>query len=729
MPPAMPIGHGIAALAFDPALPVWLIAVLVAASVLAAAPAVIRRARGWPWRVAAIAVLVAWLTGPRLIRETWQDLPDIGLMVLDQSASMRVNGRAAEAQAAAARLRAEALKFPGLELRTVTVGDSDSGTKLFAALDRTLAEVPRGRLAGVIAITDGEVADVPKAAPGSLKDAPFSLVIPGQGEEIDRSLELRAAPAYGIVGKSATLEVEVVDHGVTQPAGAAEITIQRNGAPAEVESVPVARPVKIEVPITRAGPTVVALKVNTLKGEVSTLNNSVVATINGVRDRLHVLLVSGEPNPGVRAWRRLLKSDPSVDLVHFTILRPPDKEDGTPLNQLALIAFPAHELFVDKLKHFDLIILDQFTNDGLLPPVYLDNIIGYVQGGGAVLMTAGPEFAEPNSLAYTPLSSVLPAKPVPGSNGVATGAFRPLLTALGERHPVTADLSGWRAEGSPEWGPWYRYDRVTEVHGEALMKTPSGAPLLILNRVGKGRVALLLSDQLWLWARGHEGGGPQAELMRRVAHWLMKEPALEENALTARIEDGRLVVTRRSLSADAAGPVAVTTPDGHKESLSLAATAPGRASGSMPAGMPGVWQVAVPGGEGADSAGIGGDGVGATPKPAFVAAGAADPAELADLRATASRLLPLVQASRGSVHWLGAGGVPGLRRVDADESGGGADWIGLQRNHAHLITGVSTIPLLPAWAALILLLGMMVLAWQREGAEADQGRPGSHSSP
>lgn len=711
----MPVGHGVAALSFAPVLPLWLIAVLAAAAALAALPAMLRGARGWPWRVAALVVLVAWLTGPRLIRETWQNLPDIGLLVLDQSASMQVNGRAAEAAAAASELRAEALHFPGLELRMVSVGNSGSGTQLFAALDPTLAEVPRDQLAGVIAITDGEVADVPKVAKSPLEDAPLSLLIPARGEEIDRSIELLASPAYGIVGKDVTLEAEVVDHGVSHPAGAAEITIRRNGAPPEIESVPIDRPVHIQVPITRAGQTVVALQVEKLPGEVSTLNNSVVATINGVRDRLHVLLVSGEPNPGVRAWRRLLKSDPAVDLVHFTILRPPDKEDGTPLNELALIAFPAHELFVEKLKHFDLIILDQFTNDGLLPPVYLDNITDYVQGGGAVLMTAGPEFTEPNSLAYTPLATVLPAKPLPGPAGVAVGAFRPLLTGLGERHPVTADLPGWQAHGQPEWGPWYRYDVVSDVVGEVLMKTPSGAPLLLLNRVGKGRVALLLSDQLWLWARGHEGGGPQAELMRRVAHWLMKEPALEENALTARIEDGRLLVTRRSLAADAAGAVQVTAPDGKTTSLRLAGGEPGRAAGSMPATLPGVWRVA----EGAATAGFAGE----TPSPAFVAAGAADPLELADLRATASRLLPLVRASGGSVHWLGASGVPELRRVEPGQSAGGESWIGLRRNHAHLITGVTMIPLLPAWAALILLLGLMVLAWQREGAETEQRRP------
>lgn len=713
----MPTGHGIAAISFDPVLPFWLVATLAGVAILALLPAIFRRARAWPWRLAALAVLVAWLTGPRLIRETWQNLPDIGVVVLDQSASMQVHDRAAVARAAASKLQAEALQFPGLELRTVSIGDSGSGTQLFSALDRALAEVPHGQLAGVIAITDGEVANVPPVAKSPLQDAPLSVLIPARGEEIDRSIQLLAAPAYGIVGKDVTLEAEVVDHGVDHPVGAAKITIRRNDAPPEIESVPIDRPVHIQVPITRAGPTVVALEVERLPGEVSLLNNSVVATINGVRDRLHVLLVSGEPNPGVRAWRRLLKSDPAVDLVHFTILRPPDKEDGTPLNELALIAFPAHELFVEKLKHFDLIILDQFTNEGLLPPVYLDNIADYVRSGGAVLITAGPEFTEPDSLAYTPLASVLPAKPVPGQSGIVAGAFRPLLTPLGERHPVTADLPGWRADGQPEWGPWYRYDTVTNATGEVLMKTPSGAPLLILNRDGKGRVALLLSDQLWLWARGHEGGGPDAVLMRRVAHWLMKEPALEENALTARIEGGRLYVSRRSLAVDAAGNVEVTSPAGRTITLPLATQAPGRATGSMPATLPGVWRVAPK--IGSAAGGTGGEADDAPP-PAFVAAGAADPLELVDLRATASKLLPIVNASGGSVHWLEAGGVPELRRVEPGQSASGKTWIGLRRNHAHLITGVTMMPLLPAWAALILLLGLMVLTWYREGAEPEQ---------
>ncbi len=290
-----------------------------------------------------------------------------------------------------------------------------------------------------------------------------------------------------------------------------------------------------------------------LPGEVSTLNNRVAITINGVRDRLRVLLVSGEPHAGERTWRRLLKADPAVDLVHFTILRPPEKDDLTPLNELALIAFPTRELFQQKIGEFDLIILDRFQNRGILPPPYLRNIADYVRHGGALLMDVGPEFASPSSLDDTPLRDILPAHPLRGpdgelgNDGVVDGAFRPAVTALGTRHPVTEGLPGWHADASPSWGSWYRRIGASDLHGSVLLSAEAGttgvgtdaAPLLLLERVEQGRVALLLSDQIWLWSRGHQGGGPQAELLRRVAHWLMRQPALEEDALTARIVPGR----------------------------------------------------------------------------------------------------------------------------------------------------------------------------------------------
>jgi hypothetical protein len=696
----MHMEQAIAALRFNAVLPAWLFAALAGVCVLSLALALWRRARGTVWRAFAFAVLLLWLAGPRLVEETREMLPDIGLLVVDQTASMAVGNRAELAAAARARIEEQASGLPGLELRTVTVPESGAeGTRLFAAIDRALADIPRTRLAGVVAITDGQVHDIPSANP--LGGTPLHVLIPARGEQTDRRIRIVEAPGYGIVGKSVTIRMAVEDLGVPR-AGlayghATRLTIRRDGEPPRVESVPLGLEHGLEVPITRAGPTVVEMTADPLPGEVSLLNNRAVVTINGVRDRLRVLLVSGEPHAGERTWRRLLKADPAVDLVHFTILRPPEKDDLTPLNELALIAFPVRELFQVKIKEFDLIILDRFQNRGILPALYLRNIADYVRGGGALLLSVGPEFSGPASLALSPLGAVLPARPA-ATGAVVEGAFRPLVSPLGSRHPVTAGLAGWQPQGEPTWGSWYRRIEAGGQSGDALLSGPQGDPLLLLDHVGEGRVALLLSDQIWLWSRGHQGGGPQAELLRRVAHWLMKEPELEENALTARVEHGRLAVERRSTEPGPPADVTVTDPDGKQQKLTLAPSRPGRAVGQLPAALPGVWQAS--------------DGA----RTAYAAAGVANPLEMADLRATATLLAPLVRATGGSIHWLDPAGAPELRRTDPGQEAAGSGWIGLQRRHDHLVTGIAATPLLPPWLALPLILGLLVLAWRREGA-------------
>ena len=692
----MHLEQAVAALRFTPLIPNWALIALAAACAAALVPALWRRARGVAWRALAFAVLLFWLAGPRLVEEIRQPLPDVGLLVVDQSASMQVGNRLALADAARQSVEAQARKLPDLELRTVTVPESGaSGTRLFSAIDRALADVPRSRLAGVVAVTDGQAHDIPEATPGG---APLHVLIPARGEELDRRLRIVEAPSYGIVGRSVALRYAIEDLGATRQAGSARLTIRRDGEQPSVESVPVGREQFIEIPITRAGPTVVELSAEALPGEVSQLNNRAVVTINGVRDRLRVLLVSGEPHPGERTWRRLLKADPSVDLVHFTILRPPEKDDLTPLNELALIAFPVRELFQLKIKQFDLIIFDRFQNRGILPQIYLRNIADYVRDGGALLMSVGPEFIGASSLATTPIGEILPASPLDGDNSVAEAPFRPLVTELGARHPVTEDLPGWHADGKPSWGDWYRHVEVADVHGQVVLKAPDSQPLLVLDHVGQGRVALLLSDQIWLWSRGHEGGGPQAELLRRVAHWLMKEPELEEDALVANVQDGRLAIERRTTSDQPPGKVVVTDPDGHQQTVALHGSGQGRGTASLAAGTPGVWQVA--------------DGE----QTAYAAAAAANPLEIADLRATGTKLAALARASGGSVHWLDPDGAPELRRVEGQSGTAGASWIGLRRNHDHLVTGVAALPLLPPWLALLLILGLAVVAWRQEGA-------------
>ncbi|RAI59304.1 hypothetical protein [Roseicella frigidaeris] len=698
---------------FAPILPPWLLLALALVALLALIPAFWRRARGAPLRLLAFALILLALANPRLVEETRETRPDIALLLVDRSDSARIGNRAAQIEAARGALEARLGRLPDLEYRTVEVPEGgNQGTRLVTAMERALAEIPRARLAGVIALTDGQVHDVPRGpapdAPAAAPiEAPFHALLPGRPGEVDRRLRVIEAPGYGIVGRSVELRVAVEDLGLPEAAGAARLSIRRDGAPPRVESVPVGREHRIEIPIERGGPTVVELAAEARPGEVSELNNRAVVTVTGVRDRLRVLLVSGEPHAGERTWRRLLKADPGVDLVHFTILRPPEKDDLTPLNELALIAFPVRELFQVKLREFDLIVFDRFANRGILPPAYLRNIADYVRGGGALLLSVGPEFAGPASLAATPLGGVLPARPNGEAGaGAAEGAFRPMVTALGARHPVTEGLTGANPDEAHEarWGHWYRSMRAEQRSGTAVMEAAGGAPLLVLDRVAEGRVALLLSDHIWLWSRGHDGGGPQAELLRRAAHWLMREPELEEEELTARIEAGRLLVQRRSVEAGPPPGLTVTAPDGGTRPATLAPGAGGRATAELPADQPGVWQVS--------------DGR----RSAFAAAAAANPPEMADLRADPTPLAPLLAATGGGVRWLGSGTaptLPELRRVgpgrDAQGGGQAGGWIGLRRNGDHTVTGIAATALLPPWLALPLLLGVAVLAWRREG--------------
>jgi len=691
----MKLEQAYAALKFQPVLPWWAWGALAALCALALLPALVRGARGWPWRVLAFALLLLWLAGPVLVQETRDALPDIGLLVIDKTASMRVGDRAKIRDAAQAAIEKQAAAMPDLEMRTVVIPEGGhDGTKLFAGVDQALADIPRSRLAGIIALTDGQVHD----QPANPLPAPLHVLIPAKGEETDRRLRIIEAPAFGIVGQSVTIRMAVDDLGVPPSHTFARLVIRRDGDPPIIQNLPVGIESSIDIPITRAGPTVVAMEAAPLPGEVSDLNNRAVVEINGVRDRLRVLLVSGEPHSGERTWRRLLKADPAVDLVHFTILRPPERDDLTPTNELSLIAFPVRELFQVKIRDFDLIILDRFQNhNNLLPPLYLRNIADYVRNGGGLLLSVGPEFTGPGSLASTALAGVLPVRMTAGPGSVVEGGFRPLVTAIGARHPVTEDLPGWRPDGQPDWGSWYRRIDAPAIGGQELMRAPDGGPLLILDRVGQGRVALLLSDQIWLWSRGHQGGGPQAELLRRIAHWLMKEPALEEETLRARIQDDRILIERRGLGEGPPGDVVISPPVGTATHLALKPVRPGLSTAEGDAAEPGVYQVT--------------DGV----HTVYAAAMNANPRELADLRATATVLAPLVRASGGSVHFIG-NGTPELRRTEPGRETAGSSWIGLPRRHDHVVTGLNAIPLLPPWATLPLLLGLVVVAWRQEGA-------------
>ncbi|HEV7960097.1 MAG TPA: hypothetical protein VGP01_03645, partial [Rhizomicrobium sp.] len=601
----------------------------------------------------------------------------------------------AQAAAAVTALRRQLAREPDLTVRetsiTTTTTGENNGTQAFAALNGALSDVPPSRIAGAIMITDGEVHDAPERL--SLR-APLQVLIAGEHGERDRKLTVTNAERFAIVGQSAQMVLRVDDFGGGGAGGTAEVSVSVDGKPLGTKVVQEGRDTSLKIPVAHEGENIVELAAAPGPSELTLQNNRAVVSISGVRDHLRVLLISGEPHAGERVWRNLLKSDPSVDLVHFTILRPPDKQDSTPIEELSLIVFPTRELFLEKLKSFDLVIFDRYGEAGILPMAYFENIANYVEDGGALLVSSGPEFASEQSLYHTPLASVLPAQP---SGEILAQGFKPMVTPTGLAHPVTRDLPGSNTEANPQpsWGRWFRLIGASNIAGQTVMSGSGNRPLLVLDQVKKGRVAELMSDQIWLWARGYEGGGPQAELLRRLAHWLMKEPELEAENLSANVVEGEMVVTRRTM-APTAQPVEMTMPSGRQASIPLSRIQPGVWRGSMKVNELGLYRLT--------------DGT----LSAVTAAGPLNPKEVADMRATADILEPLTKESGGSVHWL-TDGMVSVRRVAPAQTAYGSNWIGLRRNGAYRVTSLEQEPLLPPWAALLLVVGSLLLAWRIEG--------------
>ncbi len=681
-------------LAFAPVFPVEVLVALGAVALLITLYALYMRARGAWARGLAFAILLFALAGPLLVREQHAPLSDVAVIVTDRSQSMTQGARAQQAEAARAQVRRLLSQQPGLVVRetsvTTTATGENNGTQAFAAINAALADVPQGRVAGAILITDGQVHDAP--APESMTlHAPLQVLIAGKKGERDRKLTVQSAARFAIVGQSAVMRLRIDDLGGSGETSAV-LDIHIDGKSFGTRLVPVGKDTDIRVPVAHEGENLVELSAAPGPAELTLQNNRAVVTISGVRDRLRVLLVSGEPHAGERVWRNLLKADPSVDLVHFTILRPPDKQDATPINELSLIAFPSRELFQEKLRSFDLVVFDRYSERGVLPLVYFQNLASYVQDGGALLVSSGPEFAGPESIYRTPLSQVLPVQP---TGQIITEPFKPMVTADGLAHPVTRELAGRNQDKTPPtWGRWFRILGGNKIAGQTVMDG-DGKPLLVLDRVGKGRVAEIMSDQTWLWARGFEGGGPQAELLRRLAHWLMKEPELEAEALDASVTGNSIRITRRTMAPQTPA-VTLTMPSGKTQSLTLAHAEPG------------VWQADAK----ADELGLyrATDGILST----VTAAGPLNPKEVADMRATDEVLKPDAEASGGSVRWL-EDGMPEIRRVGRTDSAAGTRWIGLRSNGAYRVTALEQEKLLPQWLALLLIVGSLLLAWRLEG--------------
>ncbi len=686
------MNYGIAFTPLVPSLVLWL---ALGAIVVIALLLLVSRARGAAVRVAALALILLALANPSFTREDREPLSSVAVVVVDKSPSQNFGTRNQETEKARQALVDSLKQIKGLEVRVVEAGQADGetdGTKLFGALTSALSDVPVERVAGAFMITDGRVHDIPANTQALGFQAPVHALITGRKDERDRRIAITAAPRFGIVGQTQTITYRLDDQGVTGER--AKVTVRRDGEVINERTLTSGQTSSVDIDIKHAGPNIVEIEASPLENELTPVNNRAVVSIDGVRDKLRVLLVSGEPHAGERTWRNLLKSDPSVDLVHFTILRPSEKQDGTPINELSLIAFPTRELFQQKINEFQLIIFDRYARQGVLPIAYFDNIARYVRSGGAVLVSAGPDYASTTSIWRTPLDSVLPAEPV----GVTEKPFYAHLSDAGKRHPVTRGLEGSNAE-PPHWSRFFRTVDTRNAVTPPVMTGADGKPLLLLSRFGEGRVALLLTDHIWLWARGYEGGGPHLDLLRRVSHWLMKQPDLDEEALRMQVQGKDLMVVRQTM-ADTVAPVTVTSPSGATHELTLTAGDPGEWRATLPASELGLWQAT--------------DGT----LKALINVGPTNPKEFSEVTSTTETLKPLTQATGGDARRIVDGSsldMPRIVPVRASSIFRGDGWLGVKMRDASVVKGVGVLPMFAGLVGLLLLLGAFSATWLREG--------------
>ncbi len=663
--------------------------------------AIARGLSGWWLRLAGLGVLLLALMQPVFRQEERENLSDIVFVVVDKTESQSVGVRPEQIEAGVLALQGEIGNLENFETRVIEIENDpsavDDGSMVFTALSKAAKEVADSRIAGAILVTDGQLHDV------SMLDkfpAPVHVVLTGETDDWDRRLVIDNAPAFAIVGEPVNIFLRVEDQGAV-PANVADnatLWISLDGEDPREFVVEVGRQFELPLTLPHGGLNVLQFQVVPEVGELTDRNNDAVLSINGIRDRLRVLLVSGEPHAGERTWRNLLKSDSAVDLVHFTILRTAEKRDDVPVRELSLIAFPTRELFLEKIDEFDLIIFDRYRRRGILPNSYLANVADYVRRGGAVLVASGPAFGGADSIARTPLNEILPAKP---TGQVFERGFTPLISELGQRHPVTVGLDAFAIspeaeDGLPGWGRWFRLIDTEADKGDVIMTGLDEKPLLVLDRVGEGRIAMLLSDHAWLWSRGFEGGGPQLEFLRRLAHWTMKEPELEEERISAVVQGNKATIMLQSL-ADDRGPISLTRPGGIVVELETTDTAPGRWMAEFQGEANGIYRLEV------------------DELKAVLAIGPSAPREFEKTIANVDVLQSILAATNGGVLRLEEFVAPRLRSVRSGRSASGRGWLGVTPRNAYLATDIRLTPILPAWTFMVLVAGLMLAAWRWEG--------------
>ena len=520
------------------------------------------------WRIFFMALILFILSNPVWRYEAGLQTRTTVYVVVDKTDSQMLAGRLDQVDEVFKHIKSKLDENPKIETKVITLDRENGGhgTRIFTALQQAFLQEDVSKLGGSILITDGQVQDIPDRVEFWERFGPVHVMMTGDPyQEWDRRVEIISSAKYSVVGEELPVRFKVEEDPYSRDS-ALTVKVENNGSLVTTMQVMPGTEQYVRIPIEKPGDNVISLSVEVNEAELSLINNTASIKVEGIRDRLKVLLVSGQPHQGLRIWRNLLKSDPAVELVHFTILRSRSNIDITPQSELALIPFPTQELFEDKINEFDLIILDRYTRRSILASAYFDNIVNYVDTGGALLAVHGPEEVADQALAETSISKILPA--VRQKNSVFNQSYKAKVSDFGVKHPVTEPLSLIE----DRWGNWDYYLRMQpQAEGaKVLLRHENGDPLLLISEYGDGRVAQFTTDQMWYWARGYKGGGPYTDLIRRLSHWLMKEPTLEYKKFDVRpTNTGLEVVYDADRRGDEQLEVNVRTPQGFDATIKM----------------------------------------------------------------------------------------------------------------------------------------------------------------
>lgn len=678
--------YSLSAILFEPMLPWWVLLPLCGVIILVGV---------LNWRFARVMLglaLLMVLSGPVTEQKTLRPEKDVVVLVEDTSPSNDIAPRSDIRAEAAASLRQQLMAMENVEPVVLqTDGNAARGSDLFNQIRGRLGSIPQGRLSAVVAITDGALSGIPDASQANLfGNAPLHVISTSAPDLFDRQLLIHRAPSFGLLGKELAATIEVKD--TRNPT--ATVTMQVGNRAPEEFTVPTNEKTDLTFTLDRGGSTALRLRTPVMEGELTGRNNQAVKLMTGVRENLNVLLVSGLPHNGTQVIRSLLKSDPAINLVHFTILRTMGKIDPTPDDELALIPFPVQDLFSTDLPKFDLVVFDRYIHRGFIRQEHFRNIIQHVRGGRAMLVLAGPDYNQPFELPATPLQDIMPVKPVGDEQ---RSLYTPTLSEMGTRHPITEPFS----ENQGAWGPFASVLPTQKTRGRTLMQSPNGQPLLVTSTEGDGRVAVWLSNNWWYWSRGIEGGGPQTQLLRRLTHWLMRQPELEERRIDMTIDDDTLRLAYRDVDKVDEMAVTITPPGG--EPLEKTLTAADNLTTTVPARENGLYSA-----ETADGDVIAYAVKGQVRDLEWRVAANQPPLETL-ANATGGYYVPADDATRTT-----------LRRVGDASRLYGPGWLGLPERNTASLEGTSQKPLIPMPLGLLLILLAIIGTWWLEAVRTSK---------